>query len=96
MVPESDLKGSTLWSNCYKSVKMSPFMSWCQMWKFFSNYSLQDVNECSMNMSRCDENANCTNTDGSYNCSCNHGYEGDGFKCTGNNLTKSLWPWFPK
>ena len=37
-----------------------------------------------MNMSRCDENANCTNTDGSHNCSCHHGYEGDGFNCTGN------------
>ena len=39
-------------------------------------------------MSRCDEKANCTNTDGSYNCSCNHGYEGDGFNCTGNKMTK--------
>ena len=37
-----------------------------------------------MNMSRCDENANCANTDGSYNCSCNHGYMGDGFNCNGN------------
>ena len=45
-----------------------------------------DINECTMNMSRCDENANCTNTDGSYNCSCNHGYNGDGFKCTGNKI----------
>ena len=44
------------------------------------------MNECALNMSRCDENANCTNTDGSYNCSCNHGYEGDGFNCTGNNI----------
>ena len=42
-----------------------------------------------MNMSRCDENANCTNIDGSYNCSCNHGYEGDGFNCTGN---QSIFP----
>ena len=37
-----------------------------------------------MNMSRCDENAKCSNTDGSYNCSCNDGYQGDGFNCTGN------------
>ena len=43
-----------------------------------------------MNMSRCDENANCTNTDGSHNCSCNHGYEGDGSNCTGNKITK-VW-----
>ena len=39
-----------------------------------------------MNMSKCDENGNCTNTDGSYNCSCNHGYEGDGFNCTGKKI----------
>ena len=39
-----------------------------------------------MNMSRCDDNANCTNTDGSYNCSCNYGYKGDGFNCTGNEM----------
>ena len=45
---------------------------------------LIDFDECVMNMSRCDENANCSNTDGSYNCSCNHGYMGDGFNCTGN------------
>ena len=43
-----------------------------------------------MNMSRCDENANCTNTDGSYNCSCNHGYMGDGFNCTGKYLIHFL------
>ena len=42
-----------------------------------------DTNECAMNMSRCDENANCTNNEGSYNCSCHNGYYGDGFNCTG-------------
>ena len=30
----------------------------------------------------CDDNAMCANTPGGYNCSCNHGYEGDGFNCT--------------
>ena len=46
-----------------------------------SNFS--DIDECARNLSRCDENAECTNTDGSYNCSCNNGYEGDGFNCNG-------------
>ena len=40
-----------------------------------------------MNMSKCHENANCTNNEGSYNCSCNPGYEGDGFNCTGKNIS---------
>ena len=32
--------------------------------------------------SYCDDNAFCTNTDGGYNCTCNDGFEGDGFNCT--------------
>ena len=43
-----------------------------------------------MNMSKCHENANCTNNEGSYNCSCNPGYEGDGFNCTGKNIAITL------
>jgi len=31
----------------------------------------------------CDVNADCTDTAGSYDCSCRSGYEGDGFNCTG-------------
>ena len=38
-----------------------------------------------MNMSKCDVNANCTDTKDSYNCTCNKGYQGDGFNCTGKN-----------
>ena len=30
----------------------------------------------------CDENAICTNTDGSYTCKCHIGYAGDGYNCT--------------
>ena len=42
-----------------------------------------DINECSI--SPCDTNARCTNTPGSYNCSCNSGYTGNGTHCTGSN-----------
>ena len=31
----------------------------------------------------CDENAQCINTVGSFNCSCNPGYSGDGITCNG-------------
>ena len=44
-----------------------------------------DVNECSDNTHSCDANAECTNTQGSYTCECNHGYTGDGFECTNIN-----------
>ena len=69
-----------------------------KIWKF--DDILIDINECTMNMSRCDENANCSNTDGSYNCPCNHGYEGDRFNCTGKNMKIvygfSSWKWLLK
>ena len=40
-----------------------------------------DDNECLT--SPCDDNAFCTNEAGSYTCTCNTGYTGDGFSCTG-------------
>ena len=40
-----------------------------------------DVNECTLDTDECDTNAYCTK--GSYNCTCNDGYAGDGFNCTG-------------
>ena len=41
-----------------------------------------DINECERDEDNCHENANCTNTEGSYTCSCNPGYTGDGVTCT--------------
>ena len=42
-----------------------------------------DVNECELEIHTCRSNANCTDTDGSFNCTCGEGFEGDGFNCTG-------------
>ena len=41
-----------------------------------------DINECESEENNCHENANCTNTEGSFTCSCNPGYTGDGVNCT--------------
>ena len=43
-----------------------------------------DIDECSNSTDSCDSNANCTNTEGSFTCQCNDGYEGDGTVCAGN------------
>jgi len=40
-----------------------------------------DVNECTQGTANCSKYATCTNTFGSYKCSCNNGYHGDGFTC---------------
>ena len=41
-----------------------------------------DTNECLQN-STCHPNATCNNTEGSYMCICDTGYNGDGFTCNG-------------
>ena len=38
-----------------------------------------DVNECEAGTHTCDENAECTNTEGSFDCACRSSYFGDGF-----------------
>ena len=39
-----------------------------------------DIDECS-NGTVCDENADCLDTPGSYECTCSSGYSGDGHTC---------------
>ena len=46
-----------------------------------------DKDECSDSTANCHTYATCTNTDGSFTCACNYGYNGDGTDCTGN-ITK--------
>ena len=45
-------------------------------------FSLADVNECAT-MNDCDMNAVCNDTIGNFTCTCNDGYTGNGFSCTG-------------
>lgn len=50
-----------------------------------------DIDECLANP--CGYNANCTNTNGSYFCECQTGYEGNGTNCTGKTwLSMSIFP----
>ena len=44
---------------------------------------LADVDECETDETICDENAYCINTNGSYDCVCFAGYEGNGTTCKG-------------
>ena len=45
-----------------------------------------DVNECEQGTAECHTNATCSNTDGSYSCTCVYGYTGDGKNCTSMSL----------
>ena len=49
------------------------------------------MDECNENTSNCHINATCTNTGGSYKCSCNAGYSGNGSSCQGQRLFKLIF-----
>jgi hypothetical protein len=51
--------------------------------KTFGNVFLIDIDECLTKTNNCDENAICTNTNGSFICDCKNGYSGDGQLCEG-------------
>ena len=53
-----------------------------QSMKFFLslNFISVDIDECLVG-SPCSEDAECTNYNGSYTCSCNAGFSGDGVFC---------------
>ena len=38
----------------------------------------------------CDVNATCANTNGSFTCTCNEGYSGNGVNCSGEYLTTNV------
>lgn len=42
-----------------------------------------DVGECSSGLHSCSADAVCSDTKGSYKCSCKPGYSGDGWSCNG-------------
>jgi len=46
-----------------------------------------DVDECAEYNGGCSQFATCTNVPKTFNCTCNLGYTGDGFTCTG----KIIW-----
>ena len=46
------------------------------------NFFISDINECALGMDNCDRNADCTDTEGSFTCTCELGYTGDGTTCS--------------
>ena len=51
-----------------------------------------DDDECKNGMHDCDMNATCTNTIGSFECTCNDGFIGDGKTCISSKLITMQHP----
>ena len=49
-----------------------------------------DIDECERDTDNCSVNANCSDTEGSFNCTCVAGYEGDGVNCTSKLASPAL------
>ena len=65
----------------------------CHYYRMLTSLPLSfasDKDECSSKSHSCDVNAVCSNTPGSYTCTCKAGYAGDGKSCTGNNIFVQL------
>ena len=54
-------------------------------------YHHADINECTESEFPCDDNAQCLNTEGSYECRCYIGYTGNGSSCIGIILRLVLY-----
>ena len=50
-----------------------------------------DRDECATNNDNCDANATCDNTAGSFTCTCNSGYSGNGVSCNGKFVSKKVF-----
>ena len=55
----------------------------------FILYYGADIDECAAETDTCHQEATCMDTDGSYICTCNSGYTGDGQICNGNQFPVS-------
>ena len=49
----------------------------------YTQYVISDIDECADGTHTCDSNAVCADTDGTFTCTCDSGYTGDGQSCMG-------------
>jgi len=54
------------------------------------NFYLIDIDECVTEMDNCHMNATCNNTFGSFECTCDAGFEGNGVNCTSKKSLQIL------
>ena len=84
---------TTLWKSCNttdNAVLQCLCLSFLVLAPLNSLGLFSDIDECNAANNSCHENAWCNNTQGSFNCSCKPGYDGDGHNCTGKIICMRL------
>ena len=89
----------------YVSINLNEFIFFYQCNPSYSKHQLilfthtrlfytlsTDINECISGSAECHDNATCANTDGSYECTCDTGFTGDGINCTSEIKVCILFP----
>ena len=71
---------------CVNITEVKPAYCNCTGIGYQGYFCENDINECVTNNGGCHKDAICTNTPGSFNCSCKSGFLGDGINCVGNSL----------
>ena len=71
----------------FYSVSLSCLLKESFLVNFLSISFQLDIDECKGSNNVCDDNAYCSNTVGSYNCTCKEGFTGDGHSCSGKKKT---------
>ena len=68
---------------CCKTDLMWLHVFCCPFFRTLSHaFAFSDLDECTSSPPVCDLNADCTNTRGSYLCTCKAGFSGDGKTCS--------------
>ena len=80
-----------MWSKLYyNSVeKLYHLTFFCPTINEISINYFSDIDECRDGLDDCDEFANCTNTMGAFDCTCQNGFVGNGTTCAGNEKSLS-------
>ena len=71
----------------FYSVSLSCLLKESLLVNFLSISFQLDIDECKGSNNVCDDNAYCSNTVGSYNCTCKERFTGDGHSCSGKKKT---------
>ena len=81
------MKNSFYRKNIFNGDLLPCFLYLIYTFKLIYFIIFKEINECTDNTNNCNAFATCSNTEGSYICTCNNGYSGDGINCLGGFVT---------